>query len=57
MKNEGLGLTAEVLLNSPELLVGVVDATVIADFGLTVNSFYFVCCGASFLAFALKKVD
>ena len=33
MKKEGFGLTVEAL-NSPELLVGVVEATVKADFGL-----------------------
>jgi hypothetical protein len=58
MKNEGLGFTLELLLNRPELFVGVVEATVNADFGLhafTIFS-YFFSRGASFLALTLKLV-
>lgn len=58
MKNEGLGFTLELLLNRPELFVGVVEATVSADFGLhALTRFsYFFSRGASFLALTLKLV-
>lgn len=54
-----MGLTADELLNRPELFVGVVEAIVKADFGRRVTSLtsVFYNLGASFLAFALKKAD
>jgi hypothetical protein len=56
-KNEGFGFTE--LLKRPELLVGVVDATVLEDFGRICMIYLLICfyLGASFLTFALKKED
>lgn len=56
MKKDGLGFTLELLLYRPELLVGVVEATVKADLGLqkAVNVSYFFSRGASFLTLTLK---
>ncbi len=57
MKNEGLGLTIE-LLNRPELLVGVVEATVKADFGLTSDiTLLCSCFTALFCVFPLKELS
>lgn len=58
MKNDGFGFMLELSLNKPELLA--VDATVIADFGLTISVitlsgfFYFT---ASFFILTWKRLD